>query len=45
MNTELNKDELLNDLAQKGRNVLEISTDDKGKQSYRVMNKTDNTIE
>jgi hypothetical protein len=37
--TELTKDELLADLTQKHGNILEISTDDKGQQSYRVTKK------
>lgn len=39
--TEFTKDELLADLTEKHGNILEISTDDKGKQSYRVMKKDD----
>ena len=37
--TEFTKDEILADLAQKHGKILEISTDDKGMQSYRVAEK------
>ena len=39
--TEFTKDELLTDLTQKYGNILEITTDDKGQQSYRVTKKVD----
>jgi hypothetical protein len=37
--TELNRDELLNDLAQKHGKILSIETDSQGKQTYRVAKK------
>lgn len=39
--TELNNEELLNDLTQKNKNILKIDVDTKGKSSYRVMKKKD----
>jgi hypothetical protein len=37
--TELNKEELLNDFTQKHGNILDISTDDKGKQTFEIHKK------
>ncbi len=36
-NTELTRDELLNDLSQKHGNVLDITTDSEGKSEYRII--------
>lgn len=33
-NTELNKEEFLSDLAQRGGNILDVSIDDTGKSTY-----------
>jgi hypothetical protein len=41
MNTELNKEELLNDLSQKHRTILDITTNDCGQQSYNIIKKKD----
>jgi hypothetical protein len=40
--TELNKEELLVDFAEKNKNILSIETDSQGKQSYKVIKKSEN---
>lgn len=43
--TELTKEELANDLAQKHGNILSIETDSQGVQSYKVTKKSDDIEE
>jgi hypothetical protein len=42
---EFSKDELLQQLAEKNGNILDISTDDTGKQSYKIVKKVDQTLD
>jgi DUF1009 family protein len=42
---EFNKDELLQQLAEKNGNVLDIATDKEGKQSYKIVKKVEPTLD